>query len=95
LSFNTVVPVNFIVRPVLAGSDPRIPNATPEWRAANIEVKFERIARDSDELENRGQVSAKPAVVRGNPAAREESQRSVSRGGQFMVETADRNGFEI
>jgi hypothetical protein len=24
-----------------------------------------------------------------------KSQRSVSRGGQFMVETADRNGFEI
>jgi hypothetical protein len=24
-----------------------------------------------------------------------ESQRSVSRGGQFMMETADRNGFKI
>jgi hypothetical protein len=49
----------------------RIPNTTLEWRAANIEVKFERIAGDSDELQNLGQVSAKPAVVRDNPAARE------------------------
>src|SRR5260221_11408389 len=49
----------------------RIPNTALEWRAANIEVKFERIARHSDELQNLGQVSAKPGVVLGNPAGRE------------------------
>ncbi len=49
----------------------RIPNTTLEWRAANIEVKFERVAGDSDELQNLGQVIAKPAVIRDNPAARD------------------------
>lgn len=39
----------------------RIPNTPLEWRAANVEVKVERIARHRDELQNLGQVSAKPA----------------------------------
>jgi hypothetical protein len=41
------------------------------WRAANVEVKVERIARHSDELQNLGQVIAEPAVVRDDPAVRE------------------------
>ena len=49
----------------------RIPNTALKWRAANVEVKVERIARNSDELQSLGQVSAKPTVVRDNPAARE------------------------
>src|SRR5258707_14122374 len=49
----------------------RIPNTALEWRAANIEFKFERIAGNSDELQNLGQVSAKPMVVQDNPATRE------------------------
>src|ERR1700738_3206315 len=53
----------------------RIPNAALEWRAANVEVKVERIARHSDELQNLGQVSAKSAVVRDNPAPREASSQ--------------------
>src|SRR6202049_3301513 len=39
----------------------RIPNTALEWRAANVEVKVERIARRSDELHNLGQVIAGPA----------------------------------
>ena len=53
----------------------RIPNTALEWRAANVEVKVERIARHSDELQNLGQVSAKSAVVRDNPAPREASSQ--------------------
>jgi hypothetical protein len=39
----------------------RIPNTALEWRAANVEVKVERIARHSDELQNLGQVIAEQA----------------------------------
>src|SRR5450432_3531496 len=46
----------------------RIPNTPLEWRAANVEVKVERIARRSDELQNLGQVIAEPAAVRDNRA---------------------------
>jgi hypothetical protein len=49
----------------------RIPNTALEWRATNVEVKVERIARHSDELHNPGQVIAEPAVVHDNPAVRE------------------------
>src|SRR6202790_2717916 len=49
----------------------RIPNTALEWRAANVEVKVKRIARHSNELQNLGQVSAKPVIVRDNPAVRE------------------------
>src|ERR1700676_1869620 len=49
----------------------RIPNTTLEWRAANVEVKVERIARTSDEMHNLGHVIAEPAVVQDNPAVRE------------------------
>src|SRR6202051_393787 len=38
----------------------RIPNTALEWRAANIEVEVERIARHSDEVHNLGQVIAEP-----------------------------------
>jgi hypothetical protein len=49
----------------------RIPNTALEWRAANVEVKVERIARHSDELQNHGQVIPEPTVVRDDPTVRE------------------------
>jgi hypothetical protein len=49
----------------------RIPNTALEWRAANVEVKLEWIARRSDELHNLGQVIAESVVVQDNPAVRE------------------------
>src|SRR6202047_5367122 len=49
----------------------RIPNTALEWRATNVEVRVERIARYSDELHNLGHVIAEPAVVQDNPAVRE------------------------
>jgi hypothetical protein len=53
----------------------RIPNTALEWRAANVEVKIKRIARHSDELQNLGQVSAKSAGVRDDPAPRKASSQ--------------------
>src|SRR5260370_29445611 len=49
----------------------RIPNTALEWRAANVEVKVERIARRSDELHNFGQGIAEPAGFPDNTASRQ------------------------
>src|SRR6202790_5663056 len=51
----------------------RIPNTALEWRATNVEVKVERIARHTDELHNPGQVIAEPAVVHDNPQSEEHT----------------------